>query len=69
MSSEFLLPDACSGLAAGCLFYPSAGRDTDLPYQSLCSRIRDFWFVDTSDDLRRQFTQAHELEDDRREIL
>lgn len=69
MSTEFLDPAACTGLAAGSLFYPSAGDDTDVPISAFRPWIHDFWFVDIHYDLSRPFTTSHRLEDDRHQVL
>jgi hypothetical protein len=47
--------DALNGLPAGVLFYPSAGADLDLALRVFRPAIRDFWFVDRSYDMRRQY--------------
>jgi hypothetical protein len=49
------LQRALAGLAGGCLFYPSAGGDRELPLRVFRPWIRDFWFVDPTYDLERQY--------------
>jgi hypothetical protein len=53
----------------GCLFYPSAGQDTDLPINAFVPWIREFWFVDANYNLNRRFDKARQLEEERHEVL
>jgi hypothetical protein len=41
-----------------CLFYPSSGRDVDLPISTFMNDINEFWFVDRSYQIKKPFFQG-----------
>ena len=59
-NQQYLSPAASTDLRARCLFYPSAGSDTEVPFATFLPWIDEFWFVDLACDLEKRFTDDYE---------
>jgi hypothetical protein len=66
-AAQFVRPDVCEGFASRCLFYPSAGTDTETPLAAFLPWIDDYWFVDIAYNLRVPFARGYQVEDARAE--
>lgn len=69
MPSEYLDEVAGKKLTGGSLFYPCAGKDTEVPIRWFSPWVRDFWFVDINYDLGDQFSNEYLLEESTYELL
>lgn len=61
--THLLLSDACAGLQARTLFYPSAGTDWLVPISAFLPWIDDFWFVDMNPRLPDPIARNYVLEE------